>query len=146
MKSSLKPGLTHRFTYKVPDNKTVPNLYPEVADFQAMPRVFATGYMQGEAGFYRFFAYMGLFMFSMLGIVLANNFIMMFIFWELVGFSSYLLIGHWFYRPAPPVAANKAFLANRIGDFGFMLGILLVWSASGTVTFDELPAGTVPTR
>src|ERR1700726_753371 len=77
-------------------------------------------------------------MFSMLGIVLANNFIMMFIFWELVGVSSYLLIGHWFYLPAPPDAANKAFLANRIGDFGFMLGILLVWSASGTVSFEEL--------
>jgi len=70
--------------------------------------------------------------------VLANNFIMMFIFWELVGVSSYILIGHWFDRDAPPAAGNKAFLANRIGDFGFMLGILLVWSASGTVTFEEL--------
>src|ERR1700726_3690833 len=77
-------------------------------------------------------------MFSMLGIVLANNFIMMFIFWELVGVSSYLLIGHWFFNHDPPDAANKAFLANRIGDCGFMLGILLVWSASGTVSFEEL--------
>jgi NADH-quinone oxidoreductase subunit L len=77
-------------------------------------------------------------MFSMLGIVLANNFIMMFIFWELVGVSSYILIGHWFDRDAPPAAGNKAFLANRIGDCGFMLGILLIWSASGTVTFEQL--------
>ncbi len=74
----------------------------------------------------------------MLGLVLANNFIMMFIFWELVGVSSYILIGHWFTRPSAADAANKAFIVNRIGDFGFMLGILMVWSASGTVIFDEL--------
>src|ERR1700693_6039021 len=100
--------------------------------------IYSIGYMGDDKGRSRYFCGLSLFMFSMLGIVLANNFIMMFIFWELVGFSSYLLIGHWFYRPAPPAAANKAFLANRLGDFGFMLGILLVWSASGTVTFDEL--------
>src|SRR5580692_3958697 len=100
--------------------------------------IYSIGYMANDRGRSRYFCGLSLFMFSMLGIVLANNFIMMFIFWELVGFSSYLLIGHWFYRPAPPAAANKAFLANRLGDFGFMLGILLVWSASGTVTFDEL--------
>ena len=100
--------------------------------------IYSIGYMADDRGRSRYFCGLSLFMFSMLGIVLANNFIMMFIFWELVGFSSYLLIGHWFYRPAPPAAANKAFLANRLGDFGFMLGILLVWSASGTVSFDEL--------
>src|SRR6202045_2983376 len=100
--------------------------------------IYSIGYMKDERGRSRYFAALSLFMFSMLGIVLANNFIMMFIFWELVGVSSYLLIGHWFYLPAPPDAANKAFLANRIGDFGFMLGILLVWSASGTVSFEEL--------
>jgi NADH-quinone oxidoreductase subunit L len=102
--------------------------------------IYSVGYMEDDRGRSRYFCGLSLFMFSMLGIVLANNFIMMFIFWELVGFSSYLLIGHWFYRPAPPAAANKAFLANRLGDFGFMLGILLVWSASGSVTFDELSA------
>jgi NADH-quinone oxidoreductase subunit L len=69
---------------------------------------------------------------------LANNFIMMFIFWELVGVSSYILIGHWFERPSAADAANKALIVNRIGDFGFMLGILMVWSASGTVMFGEL--------
>ena len=86
--------------------------------------IYSIGYMADDEGRSRYFCGLSLFMFSMLGIVLANNFIMMFIFWELVGFSSYLLIGHWFYRPAPPAAANKAFLANRLGDFGFMLGIL----------------------
>ncbi|HYY27830.1 MAG TPA: NADH-quinone oxidoreductase subunit L [Chthoniobacterales bacterium] len=100
--------------------------------------IYSIGYMAHDKGRSRYFAGLSLFTFSMLGIVLANNFIMMFIFWELVGVSSYILIGHWFYRPAPPDAANKAMLANRIGDFGFMLGILLVWSASGTVSFDEL--------
>src|ERR1700692_3618013 len=100
--------------------------------------IYSIGYMEDDKGRSRYFCGLSLFMFSMLGIVLANNFIMMFIFWELVGVSSYLLIGHWFFRPAPPDAANKAFLANRLGDFGFMLGILLVWSASGTVSFDEL--------
>src|SRR6201988_3356703 len=100
--------------------------------------VYSIGYMGEDRGRARYFSGLSLFMFSMLGIVLANNFIMMFIFWELVGVSSYILIGHWFDRDAPPAAGNKAFLANRIGDFGFMLGILLVWSASGTVTFEEL--------
>src|SRR5580704_17021672 len=100
--------------------------------------IYSLGYMGDDKGRSRYFCGLSLFTFSMLGIVLANNFIMMFIFWELVGVSSYLLIGHWFYNAAPPDAANKAFLANRIGDFGFMLGILLVWSASGTVSFGEL--------
>src|SRR6201993_903457 len=100
--------------------------------------IYSIGYMGEDRGRARYFSGLSLFMFSMLGIVLANNFIMMFIFWELVGVSSYILIGHWFDRDAPPAAGNKAFLANRIGDFGFMLGILLVWSASGTVSFDEL--------
>ena len=100
--------------------------------------IYSIGYMGEDRGRARYFSGLSLFMFSMLGIVLANNFIMMFIFWELVGVSSYILIGHWFDRDAPPAAGNKAFLANRIGDFGFMLGILLVWSASGTVTFEEL--------
>jgi NADH-quinone oxidoreductase subunit L len=100
--------------------------------------IYSIGYMGEDRGRARYFSGLSLFMFSMLGIVLANNFIMMFIFWELVGVSSYILIGHWFDRDAPPAAGNKAFLANRIGDFGFMLGILLVWSASDTVTFEEL--------
>src|ERR1700730_784490 len=100
--------------------------------------VYLLGYMQEDRGRSRYFAGLSLFMFSMLGIVLANNFIMMFIFWELVGVSSYILIGHWFDRPSAADAANKAFIVNRIGDFGFMIGILMVWSASGTVMFGEL--------
>ncbi|MDR1303845.1 MAG: NADH-quinone oxidoreductase subunit L, partial [Verrucomicrobiales bacterium] len=86
--------------------------------------IFAWGYMKDDPGVARFFAKLSLFMFSMLGIVLADNLVMMFIFWELVGLSSYLLIGFWFERPSAAEAAKKAFIVNRLGDFGFLLGIL----------------------
>src|SRR5216110_1306640 len=99
---------------------------------------YSYGYMRGDSGFSRYFASLSFFMFSMLGIVVANNFVMMFIFWELVGVSSYLLIGHWFERDSAAEAANKAFLTNRIGDFGFMLGILMAWVATGSVVFSEM--------
>ncbi|HEY5753666.1 MAG TPA: NADH-quinone oxidoreductase subunit L [Chthoniobacterales bacterium] len=100
--------------------------------------IYSLGYMKDDTGKSRYFAGLSLFIFSMLGIVLANNFVMMFICWELVGVSSYLLIGHWFERPAAAEAAKKAFLVNRIGDFGFMLGILMVWLATGSVVFSEI--------
>ncbi|MDR1146501.1 MAG: NADH-quinone oxidoreductase subunit L [Verrucomicrobiales bacterium] len=100
--------------------------------------IFACGYMKDDPGISRFFAKLSLFMFSMLGIVLADNLVMMFIFWELVGLSSYLLIGFWFERPSAAEAAKKAFIVNRLGDFGFLLGILGVWWAWGTVDFGEL--------
>ena len=100
--------------------------------------LYSTVYMEHDESKSRFFGHLSLFMFSMLGIVLADNFAMMFIFWELVGVSSYLLIGHWFTRDAAGKAANKAFIMNRLGDFGFMLGILMLWATAGTVTFDGL--------
>ena len=100
--------------------------------------LYSTVYMEHDESKARFFGHLSLFMFSMLGIVLADNFAMMFIFWELVGVSSYLLIGHWFTRDAAGKAANKAFIMNRLGDFGFMLGILMLWATAGTVTFDGL--------
>ncbi len=100
--------------------------------------IYSLGYMGEDAGKSRYFAGLSLFMFAMLGIVLANNFVMMFIFWELVGVSSYLLIGHWFDRATAADAAKKAFITNRLGDFGFMLGILMLWSATGTFVFADL--------
>ncbi len=100
--------------------------------------IYSLVYMAEDEGKARYFGGLSLFMFSMLGIVLADNFVMMFIFWELVGVSSYLLIGHWFRRPEAAKAANKAFITNRIGDFGFMIGILMFWSATGTISFDQL--------
>ncbi len=104
----------------------------------ALIHIYSLGYLRDDAGKARYFAALSLFMFSMLGIVLANNFIMMFIFWELVGVSSWLLIGHWFTRDSAAAAANKAFLTNRIGDFGFMLGILMVWTSTGSIVFGEV--------
>jgi NADH-quinone oxidoreductase subunit L len=100
--------------------------------------VYSWGYMRDDRDFSRYFAFISLFTFSMLGIVLANNFIELFIFWELVGVSSYLLIGFWFERAAAAEAGKKAFLANRLGDYGFLLGILLVWSLLGSLNFDML--------
>jgi NADH-quinone oxidoreductase subunit L len=103
-----------------------------------MIHIYSRGYMSGDPAYARFFASLSLFMFSMLGIVLASNFVLMFVFWELVGVSSYLLIGFWRERPAAADAAKKAFLTNRIGDFGFLIGIMMVWSALGTVDFLEI--------
>ena len=100
--------------------------------------IYSLGYMRDDSGKSRYFAGLSLFMFAMLGVVLANNFVMLFIFWELVGFTSYVLIGHWFERDAAAEAAKKAFLTNRIGDFGFMLGILMVWMATGSIVFDDI--------
>ncbi len=100
--------------------------------------IYSYGYMDEDRSKARFFAFMSLFTFSMLGIVLANNFIEMFIFWELVGVSSYLLIGFWFEKPSAADAAKKAFFTNRLGDFGFLLGILVVWTALGSLNFTQL--------
>jgi NADH-quinone oxidoreductase subunit L len=100
--------------------------------------IYSWGYMNEDRGFPRYFACLSLFTFSMLGIVLANNFVELFIFWELVGVSSYLLIGFWFERPAAADAGKKAFITNRLGDFGFLLGILTVWAVFGSLRFDEI--------
>ncbi|MEI6492396.1 MAG: NADH-quinone oxidoreductase subunit L, partial [Verrucomicrobiota bacterium] len=99
---------------------------------------YSLGYMKTEEGYWRYFAGLALFLFSMLGIVLADNFMMMFIFWELVGLSSYILIGHYFKRDAAADASKQAFIVNRVGDFGFLLGILFLWGATGTLMFGEL--------
>src|SRR5438105_8257724 len=109
-----------------------------VSGVGAIIHIYSLGYMRGDEGKSRYFAALSLFMFAMLGIILANNFVMLFTFWELVGFTSYVLIGHWFYRDAAANAANKAFITTRIGDFGFMIGILMVWVATGSIVFTEI--------
>ena len=109
-----------------------------VSGVGAVIHIYSLGYMRDDEGKSRYFAALSLFMFAMLGIVLANNFVMLFMFWELVGFTSYVLIGHWFYRDSAADAANKAFITTRIGDFGFMIGILMVWIATGSVIFAEI--------
>jgi len=100
--------------------------------------VFATGYMHGDTGFYRFFAYMGLFMFSMLLLVMGSNFVMMFVGWEGVGLCSYLLIGYYFDRQEAANASRKAFITNRIGDFGFALAIFGVIATFGTAQYTDV--------
>ena len=87
--------------------------------------------------FYRFFAFLSLFCFSMLGLVLAGNIFQVFVFWELVGVCSYLLIGFYIERKSASTAANKAFIMNRVGDFGFLIGLMIVWTYFGTFQFAE---------
>ena len=100
--------------------------------------VYTIGYMHGEPGYARFFSYIALFTFSMLMLVLADNLLQLFIFWEAVGLCSYLLIGHWYERASACAAATKAFIVNRVGDFGFMLGLLLVWYSFGSLSYHEI--------
>ena len=102
--------------------------------------IFATGYMRGEEGYWRFFAYLNLFMFAMLTLVLADNFVLMFVGWEGVGLCSYLLIGYYFTKDFANDAAKKAFIVNRIGDVGFALGVLLLFWKAGSVFYFNDPA------
>src|SRR5687768_9290754 len=100
--------------------------------------IFATGYMHGETGFYRFFAYMGLFMFAMLVLVMGSNFLMMFVGWEGVGLCSYLLIGYYFDRQEAANASRKAFITNRVGDFGFALAIFGIIATFGSAQYTDV--------
>jgi NADH-quinone oxidoreductase subunit L len=100
--------------------------------------VFSLGYMHDDAARARFFGGLSIFMFSMIGIVLADNLFMIFIFWELVGFSSWLLINHYHHKQSAADASKKAFIVNRVGDFGFLIGIIWCYWANGTVNFTEL--------
>src|SRR5437763_5751667 len=109
-----------------------------VSGVGSLIHIYSLGYMRDDEGKSRYFAALSLFLFAMLGIVLSNNFVMLFIFWELVGFTSYVLIGHWFERDGAADAAKKAFITTRIGDFGFMVGILMVWASTGSVAFAEM--------
>jgi NADH-quinone oxidoreductase subunit L len=109
--------------------------------------IYSWGYMHEDRAISRFFASLSLFTFSMLGIVLSNNFLQMFIFWELVGVSSYLLIGFWYERPSAADASKKAFLTNRLGDFGFLFGIIIVWTYARSLNFNfiQLELAKYPT-
>jgi NADH-quinone oxidoreductase subunit L len=103
--------------------------------------VYSIGYMDGDRGLWRFFAYLNLFMFSMLLLILGDNFLMLYVGWEAVGLCSYALIGFWYKKPSAAGAAKKAFVVNRVGDFGFALGIMMIWTLLGTLNFEEVFAG-----
>src|SRR5271169_1850047 len=105
--------------------------------------IYSTGYMAHEGGYYRFFGYMNLFMFSMLTLILANNYALMFVGWEGVGLCSYLLIGFYFHRHSASTAANKAFIVNRIGDAGFILGMFFIAWLCGSLRFVDVNAAAL---
>ncbi|MBL3657545.1 NADH-quinone oxidoreductase subunit L [Fulvivirga sediminis] len=100
--------------------------------------LFSTAYMAGDAGYKKYFGFLGLFTFSMLGIILADNVLVIFIFWELVGLSSYLLISHWNHKESAIKAAKKAFIVNRVGDVGFIIGLAILWSQFNTLDLEAL--------
>ncbi|WP_347156436.1 NADH-quinone oxidoreductase subunit L [Pontibacter chitinilyticus] len=121
------------------DNLTVLMLVI-VTFISTLVQLFSVGYMHADKGYSRYFAYLGLFTFSMLGIVLVDNLLLLFMFWELVGFSSYLLIGFWFDRPAAVAANKKAFLVNRVGDIGLLLGLFAFYTFFRTFDLEALRA------
>ena len=122
------------------DNITVVMLVV-VSLISSMTHIFSLEYMKGDIRYNRYYAYLGLFTFSMNGIVLANNVMSLYIFWELVGVSSYLLIGHWFEKHSAADASKKAFLTNRVGDIGFFIGIMIMFTAIGSFNFQDLFKG-----
>jgi NADH-quinone oxidoreductase subunit L len=109
-----------------------------VTTVSSLVHIYTIGYMREDPGYARFFSYIALFTFSMLMLVMADNLLQLFVFWEAVGLCSYLLIGHWYERPAACAAATKAVIVNRVGDFGFMLGLLLVWYSFGSLDYQEI--------
>ncbi len=104
--------------------------------------IYSIGYMHGDDGYWRFFTYVSLFVFSMTMLVSVSNFLLLYVFWEAVGVCSYLLIGYWYEKPSAAAAGKKAFLVNRIGDFGFALGVFLIWTTYGTLNFHDTAAAT----
>jgi NADH-quinone oxidoreductase subunit L len=129
------------------DNITVLMLFV-VNLISMLVHIYSIAYMHGDKRYTRYFSYLGIFTFSMLGIVLTHNILMMYIFWELVGLSSYLLIGFWFEKDSAANASKKAFLVNRVGDIGMFLGILILFTNYHTFTFDtifgQIAAGNLP--
>ena len=99
--------------------------------------VFASGYMHGDRSYWRFFALIGLFVFSMTMLVSVSNFVLLFVFWEAVGVCSYLLIGFWYEKPTAAAAGKKAFLVNRVGDFAFTIAMFLIWTTYGTLNYHD---------
>jgi NADH-quinone oxidoreductase subunit L len=119
-----------------------------VSIVSSLVHLYSLGYMHGDVRYGRYFAYLDLFTFSMIGIVLTNNFFLMYVSWELVGLSSYLLIGHWFEKKSAADAGKKAFIVNRVGDVGMFIGILILYTTFHTFSFDiifeAIKTGTIP--
>ena len=129
---------THPFTADLALSNRSLLMLSVVSLISLLVHVYSTRYMAGDNGWKRFFAMLGFFTFSMQGIVLSDNLLFLFIFWELVGFSSYMLIGHWHQKPEAGRAATKAFVMNRIGDAGFLVGLMIIWAAQDTFSLSDL--------
>jgi NADH-quinone oxidoreductase subunit L len=133
-------GITDRAVFNTGiliDNLTAVMLLV-VTIVSTLVHLFSIGYMHGDPRYSRFFAYLSIFSFSMLGLVLAESFLFIYIFWELVGLSSYLLIGFWFEKKSAADAGKKAFIVNRVGDFGFLIGILIIYATCGVLGYDDV--------
>jgi len=109
-----------------------------VTTVSSLVHIYSIGYMHGDKGYARFFAYLALFTFSMLMLVMADNFLQLYVFWEAVGLCSYFLIGFWYEKKSASDAAKKAFVVNRVGDFGFGLGVMLIFITFGTLNYDTV--------
>jgi NADH-quinone oxidoreductase subunit L len=143
----------HRIAMSTTEWLTIGNLHLDVAlnvdgltaimlvvvtSVSFLVQIYSQGYMRGDGGYSRYFAYMSLFTASMLGLVLFDSLLLVYVFWEMVGVSSYLLIGFWFHRPAAAAAAKKAFLVTRLGDLGFLLAILMIYVRAGTFNIPQI--------
>lgn len=131
-------GFSYPFTLGLLIDKVAALIMLVVTVVSTLVHLYSIEYMRGEAHYTRYFAYLGLFTFAMLGVVLMDNLLMIFVFWELVGVSSYALISFWNERPAALQAGSKAFIMNRIGDAGFLVGIMILWSQFGTLDLQVL--------
>ena len=127
------------FAYRIDELSLIMTLI--VTGVGGVIHLYSSGYMHGDDGYWRFFAYLNLFIFAMLNLVLANNLVVLFLGWEGVGLCSYLLIGFWYTDLKNSEAANKAFIVNRIGDFAFLMAMFLIFSEVGSLSFDVLLGG-----
>src|SRR5262249_10837578 len=137
--AAVAPATPHSFTIDITlraDPLTVFMLCM-VTFISTLVALYASRYMHGDPGYPRFFAYIALFVFSMTMLVSVSNFLLLYVFWEAVGLCSYLLVGFWYEKPAAAAAGKKAFLVNRVGDFGFAIGIFLIWTTYGTLNFHD---------
>ena len=128
----------YTFTFSLEINRLSQLMLSLITGISFLVHLYSVEYMHGDTGIKRYFAMLGFFTFSMLGIVFANDLLIIFIFWELVGFSSYMLIGHWLEKSAAAKAAQKAFIFNRIGDAGFLIGIMILWANTGSLNLTNL--------
>ena len=134
---------SHAFTADLLVSKRSVLMLAVVSFISLLVHVYSTTYMAGDADVKRYFAMLGFFSFSMQGIVLSDNLLLLFIFWELVGFSSYMLIGHWTNNPAAGRAATKAFVMNRIGDAAFLVGLMIIWTTCNSFSVTDILASPV---